>query len=179
LKCAKILNGLACQSHRVDICPATGLVLHLTADHDGVLVDDVVREWASRHDQSYVLQFSGPAGDRRSTGTGDNELELDAVQFRRVVSGRERGYGLLAVRVPFSDRWHLVRGGPLWMPEQPSSTPDSPLPAGTQIVSVLTALPALFVDRPALNKLLLAIVLGVTLTAVVLMLTPSRHDDTA
>jgi hypothetical protein len=53
------------------------------------------------------------------------------------------------------------------------------LAAGTQIVSVLTALPALFVDRPALNKLLLAIVLGVTLTAVVLMLTPSRHDDTA
>lgn len=52
------------------------------------------------------------------------------------------------------------------------------LAAGTQIVSVLTALPAFFVDRPALNKLLLAIVLGVTLTAVVLMLTPSRHDDT-
>ena len=53
------------------------------------------------------------------------------------------------------------------------------LAAGTQIVSVLTALPAFFVDRPALNKLLLAIVLGVTLTAVVLMLTPSRHDATA
>jgi glucose-6-phosphate-specific signal transduction histidine kinase len=52
------------------------------------------------------------------------------------------------------------------------------LAAGTQIVSVLTALPALFVDRPALNKLLLALVLGVTLTAVILMLTPSRRDGT-
>jgi hypothetical protein len=65
------------------------------------------------------------------------------------------------------------------MPEQPSSKPDSPLAAGTQIVFVLTALPALFLDRPALNKLLLAIVLGVTLTAVVLMMTPSRDDDSA
>lgn len=49
------------------------------------------------------------------------------------------------------------------------------LAAGAQIVSVLTAVPAFFLDRPALNKLLLAILLGVTLTAVVLMLTPRRH----
>jgi O-antigen/teichoic acid export membrane protein len=53
------------------------------------------------------------------------------------------------------------------------------LAAGTQILSVLTAMPAFFVDRPALHKLLLSIVLGMTLTAVVLMLTPSRHDATA
>lgn len=53
------------------------------------------------------------------------------------------------------------------------------LAAGAQIVSVLTAVPAFFLDRPALNKLLLAIVLGVTLTAVVLMLTPSRRQPTA
>ena len=50
------------------------------------------------------------------------------------------------------------------------------LAAGAQIVSVLTAVPAFFLDRPALNKLLLAILLGVTLTAVVLMLTPPRSD---
>lgn len=53
------------------------------------------------------------------------------------------------------------------------------LAAGAQIVSVLTAVPAFFLDRPALNKLLLAILLGVTLTAVVLMLTPSRRQPTA
>lgn len=56
------------------------------------------------------------------------------------------------------------------------------LAAGAQVVSVLTALPAFFLDRPVLNKLLLAILLGVTLTAVVLMLTPSREgpgDDTS
>jgi O-antigen/teichoic acid export membrane protein len=53
------------------------------------------------------------------------------------------------------------------------------LAAGTQILSVLTALPAFFLDRPALNKLLLAVLLGMTLTAVVLMLTPSRPDAIA
>ena len=52
------------------------------------------------------------------------------------------------------------------------------LAAGAQIVSVLTAVPAFFLDRPALNKLLLAILLGATLTAVVLMLTPPRDDPT-
>jgi len=50
------------------------------------------------------------------------------------------------------------------------------LAAGAQIVSVLTAVPAFFLDRPALNKLLLAILFGVTLTAVVLMLTPPRDN---
>ncbi|MEO5709048.1 MAG: hypothetical protein ABIQ59_04420 [Nocardioidaceae bacterium] len=52
------------------------------------------------------------------------------------------------------------------------------LAAGAQIVSVLSAVPAFFLDRPALNKLLLAILLGATLTAVVLMLIPSRRSFT-
>lgn len=50
------------------------------------------------------------------------------------------------------------------------------LAAGALIVSVLTAVPAFFLDRPALNKLLLAVLLGATLTSVVLMLTPSRRS---
>jgi hypothetical protein len=53
------------------------------------------------------------------------------------------------------------------------------LAAGAQIVSVLTAIPALFLDRPALNKPLLAIPWGAILTAVVLMLAPSRRSATA
>ncbi|MEP7089983.1 MAG: hypothetical protein ABI776_07705 [Nocardioidaceae bacterium] len=53
------------------------------------------------------------------------------------------------------------------------------LAAGAQIVSVLTAVPAFFLDRPALNKLLLAILFAATLTAVVLMLTPSRRSVTS
>ena len=41
--------------HRVDISLATDRPRHLTHDHDGVLVDDVVTEWASRHGQPYSL----------------------------------------------------------------------------------------------------------------------------
>lgn len=52
------------------------------------------------------------------------------------------------------------------------------LASGAKIVSVLTAAPAFFLDRPALNKLLLAILFAATLTAVVLMLTPSRRSIT-
>jgi len=35
--------------HRLDLAPATDMPLHLTADHDGVIVADVVAEWADRH----------------------------------------------------------------------------------------------------------------------------------
>ena len=37
--------------HRADVARATGGGLVLTPEHDGVLVDDVVREWAQRHGQ--------------------------------------------------------------------------------------------------------------------------------
>lgn len=41
--------------HRVDIARAAGQEPELTADHDGVLVADVVAEWASRHGQPCML----------------------------------------------------------------------------------------------------------------------------
>ena len=34
--------------HRLDITQATGVPMRATADHEGVLVDDIVREWAGR-----------------------------------------------------------------------------------------------------------------------------------
>ena len=87
--------------HRVDISRATGRELRLTADHDGVLVNDVVRDWAARHGQPYGLQLTGPAGGSWSAGSGGPDFELDAVEFCRILSGRARGDGLLAIRVPF------------------------------------------------------------------------------
>src|SRR5262245_9548695 len=48
--------------HRADIARATGAAHVLTAEHDGVLVADVVAEWAARHGQPYTLQLTGPAG---------------------------------------------------------------------------------------------------------------------
>jgi len=87
--------------HRIDIARATGRDLELTADHDGVIVADVVAEWAERHGQPFTLRLTGPAGGEWSRGSGGPVLELDAIEFCRVVSGRGRGDGLLAVQVPF------------------------------------------------------------------------------
>jgi uncharacterized protein (TIGR03083 family) len=86
--------------HRVDTARATGRDLVLTPEHDGVIVADVVAEWADRHRQPYALTLTGPAGGRWSSGDGP-ELELDAIEFCRVLSGRGHGGGLLGVEVPF------------------------------------------------------------------------------
>lgn len=87
--------------HRVDVARATGREPQLTAAHDGVLVGDVVAEWAQRHGRPYRLRLTGPAGGSWAAGTGGPELELDAVEFCRVLSGRGCGSGLLAEQVPF------------------------------------------------------------------------------
>lgn len=87
--------------HRVDISRATGRDLVLTPDHDGRIVADVVAEWADRHGAPYRLQLTGPAGGTWERGTGGEELQLDAVEMMRAVSGRAPGTGLLATTVPF------------------------------------------------------------------------------
>jgi uncharacterized protein (TIGR03083 family) len=86
--------------HRIDVARATDRVPVLTAEHDGRIVDDVVREWARAHGAPFDLRLSGPAGGRWTSGVAD-PLELDAVEFARVLSGRASGAGLLAHEVPF------------------------------------------------------------------------------
>lgn len=87
--------------HRVDISRATGRDLELTADHDGRIVADVVAEWAARHGAPYRLRLTGPAGGTWERGSAGEELQLDAVEMLRTVSGRTPGTGLLATTVPF------------------------------------------------------------------------------
>lgn len=87
--------------HRIDLARATDTPLRLTADHDGAIVADVVAEWAGRHGAAYDLTLTGPAGGTWSSGTAGAALELDAIDFCRIVSGRDRGEGLLATQVPF------------------------------------------------------------------------------
>lgn len=87
--------------HRIDIARATGHELHLTADHDGVLVADVVTEWAGRHGQPCQLRLTGPVGGSWTFGTGGPALTLDAVDFCRTLARREPASGLLATEVPF------------------------------------------------------------------------------
>lgn len=86
--------------HRIDIAQATGVEMKPTADHEGRIVDDVVREWASRHGEPYALELSGPAGGRWGR-VGGTPISMDALEFCRILSGRVPGQGLLSVPVPF------------------------------------------------------------------------------
>jgi uncharacterized protein (TIGR03083 family) len=87
--------------HRMDLARALGTEPVLTADHDGVIVADVVEEWADRHGRPFRLTLTGPAGGTWSRGTDGPEIAMDAVEFCRVLSGRGSGEGLLATQVPF------------------------------------------------------------------------------
>jgi uncharacterized protein (TIGR03083 family) len=87
--------------HRIDICRATGREAVLSAGHDGRILADVVAEWARRHGQPFTLTLTGPAGGSFRAGDSGPELELDAVEFARILSGREAASGLLAAAVPF------------------------------------------------------------------------------
>jgi uncharacterized protein (TIGR03083 family) len=88
--------------HRIDICAATGRTPVLTADHDGRIVADVVREWAAKHGEPVVLELTGPAGGRyHQHDPSAPVIRLDAVTYCETVSGRRPGEGLLAVPVLF------------------------------------------------------------------------------
>jgi uncharacterized protein (TIGR03083 family) len=89
--------------HRLDICRATGRPMVLNAGHDGRLVAAMVGDWAERHGQSYELVLGGPAGGVFSRGVGGERHELDALEFCRIVSGRDNGgaIGLLQTEVLF------------------------------------------------------------------------------
>lgn len=86
--------------HRIDISAATGIPMRATANHEGVLVDDIVREWASRHGQTFTLDLSGPAGGNWVNGEGE-AITMDAFEFCRILAGRKPATGLLAQQVPF------------------------------------------------------------------------------
>ena len=90
--------------HRIDIHQATGVLLPPTAEHEGVLVDDIVREWAGRHGAPCTVELSGPAGGHWQFGQhseAGEQIAMDANEFCRAVSGRAPAPGLLAHQVPF------------------------------------------------------------------------------
>jgi uncharacterized protein (TIGR03083 family) len=87
--------------HRVDICRATGRDLLVTAEHDGRIVADVVADWAPRHGLPFVLELTGPAGATFVAGTDGAQLQMDAIEFCRTLSGRETSTGILATPVTF------------------------------------------------------------------------------
>jgi len=73
----------------------------VTPDHDARIIADVVAEWARRHGQPFTLTLTGPAGGSYVAGDGGEHIELDAVEFCRILSGRATGAGLLSTEVPF------------------------------------------------------------------------------
>jgi uncharacterized protein (TIGR03083 family) len=90
--------------HRLDIAQATGTQPRLTAGHDGVIVVDVVAEWAGRHGQDFALTLTGPAGGTWKSGAGGPSLTLDAIDFCRALSRRPASVtlaDLLNTEVPY------------------------------------------------------------------------------
>lgn len=87
--------------HGIDIERATGVTVDRTGQPDARIVEDVVAEWAHRHDQAFDLTLTGPAGGRFRQGTDGEHLEQDAIEFCRILSGRAAGTGLLATRILF------------------------------------------------------------------------------
>ena len=72
-----------CFMHRIDLARATGKTLALSPEHDGVIVDDIVREWAERHGSPYRLALTGPAGGQWSSDLpGEPEsIRMDAIEL--------------------------------------------------------------------------------------------------
>jgi uncharacterized protein (TIGR03083 family) len=86
--------------HRMDTCLALDREPELTDDHDATIVADIVREWSLRHCQPFRLTLGGPAGGEFGSD-GTRPINLDAVDFCRLLSGRGHGEGLLAVEVGY------------------------------------------------------------------------------
>jgi uncharacterized protein (TIGR03083 family) len=87
--------------HRIDVTRATGRAMVVTQQHDGRIVANVVADWAHRHGEPFTLTLTGAAGGTWRAGDGGEPIELDALDFCSILSGRASGQGLLATPVPF------------------------------------------------------------------------------
>ena len=71
-------------------------------DDDRAVVADVAAEWRRRHGQPVALTLTGPAGGTLVAGAGGPSIEIDAIEFCRIVSGRSAPtHALLEHPVPF------------------------------------------------------------------------------
>ena len=86
--------------HRIDLHAAIGRPMHLTAEHDGRLVGDIVAEWAELYKHPFELVLEGPAGGKYTQGDDGERVEIDALEFIRTLSGRLEGTGVLSNAFP-------------------------------------------------------------------------------
>lgn len=87
-------------AHRIDIAHATGKALALDATHDGRMLTDLIAEWAGTHGKPFVLELSGPAGGTFESGDGGERVEMDAIEFVRILAERAEGPGVLQHKLP-------------------------------------------------------------------------------
>ena len=81
--------------HRLDICRATNRPFEQTREHDGRIVELVVRDVAGKlrkrlNDKAITLMLTGVAGGEWQIGDGEpvSSLEMDALDFNIFLSGR-------------------------------------------------------------------------------------------
>jgi uncharacterized protein (TIGR03083 family) len=86
--------------HRIDLARATGKTLDLDPGHDGRIVADLVAEWAGTHGEPFTLSLDGPAGGEYRSGTDGEHVDMDAIEFCRILSGRGQGTGILRHPLP-------------------------------------------------------------------------------
>ena len=89
-------------THRIDIARAVDQDLVLDPEVDRRVVEDVAIEWSRRHGQPVDLVLTGPVGGHWiARGGGTHRVEMDAIEFCRVLSGRAPAEGLLQYRLLF------------------------------------------------------------------------------
>lgn len=86
--------------HRIDLARAAGATLDLDPGHDGRIVADIVAEWAGTHHEPFTLVLSGSAGGHYAAGSGGEHVDMDAIEFCRILAQRGRGTGLLRHPLP-------------------------------------------------------------------------------
>lgn len=93
--------------HRIDIARALGREVQLDEQVDRRIVEDVVKEWADRHGRPFDLRLTGAAGGHHVRRGDGPTIELDAIDFCWILSGRDEptpdagGARLLTQRVLF------------------------------------------------------------------------------
>jgi uncharacterized protein (TIGR03083 family) len=86
--------------HRIDLARAAHKTLDVDPDHDGRIVADLVAEWAITHGEPFTLALGGPAGGQFRAGTGGEHVDMDAIEFCRILAERAHGTGILRHPLP-------------------------------------------------------------------------------
>jgi uncharacterized protein (TIGR03083 family) len=86
--------------HRVDLAQATGKPFEVDHAHDGRIVADIVAEWAGTHGEPFTLDLGGPAGGAYCSGSGGEHVQLDALEFCRILAERVHGDGIMSHPLP-------------------------------------------------------------------------------